>query len=568
MKPQIFTLFMVINLVLNSQVTSVGISAPGSVFSISGSPVTTTGTLTLNFVTQTEKTFFAGPTTSPAAAPSFRTILATDLPYVSASTEGIVSTNTASTQVLGDGDKEFPDLAFFTLGGETSPSIGFAANHGSGFSYLNTPSKILSLSIDGAYKYQFLSGEFNMKDGTNFASGANKLSINITHDSNINGQDGGVSVSTYGGTTAGAGNRKCATFGGRTSSGTEAIPTNTIADQRLAEFIGKGYTTDWESDNRGVFGIYAAEDHIGSAQGAYCKIRTTRLLTDQAHNSLLVDPAGNAGLSNNTTIPQTFPAGWSGATDYDSRFFTIESFTTTASDAGLFIQNSNGTRGINLWFDNSANVNYIDNIRNSNTNILQTRFKTATGPVISMTTGLFDVGGSTFVGGTNFGTDASPDNVLTVGSTSQFQVDGNGIIVKYNNIPTVGNGVPAIYDVEQATAQTAQKTATTFFTTAATDGYYRINWVCTITTAATTSSILGPFQILYTGATDNTVKTWPSGNINNFNQCATNNTGSGVVSGCMTVYAKASTNFQFAIGYTSAGGTAMIYDYHITTEKL
>lgn len=61
-------------------VTSVGLSLPVSVFSISGSPVTTSGTLTGTFNTQTANTFFAGPPNGGAATPTFRAITTADLP--------------------------------------------------------------------------------------------------------------------------------------------------------------------------------------------------------------------------------------------------------------------------------------------------------------------------------------------------------------------------------------------------------------------------------------------------------------------------------------------------------
>ena len=60
-------------------VTSVALSAP-AIFSVGGSPVTSSGTLALTLATQTANTFFAGPTTGAAATPTFRTIVAADIP--------------------------------------------------------------------------------------------------------------------------------------------------------------------------------------------------------------------------------------------------------------------------------------------------------------------------------------------------------------------------------------------------------------------------------------------------------------------------------------------------------
>lgn len=61
-------------------VSSVGLALPSSVFGVSGSPVTGTGTLTGTFNTQSANTFFAGPTSGGAATPAFRAIVAADVP--------------------------------------------------------------------------------------------------------------------------------------------------------------------------------------------------------------------------------------------------------------------------------------------------------------------------------------------------------------------------------------------------------------------------------------------------------------------------------------------------------
>lgn len=68
---------------LSGTVTSVALALPVSVFTISGSPVTTSGTLTGAFATQVSTTFFAGPTSGVAANPTFRGIGQFDLGLLS-----------------------------------------------------------------------------------------------------------------------------------------------------------------------------------------------------------------------------------------------------------------------------------------------------------------------------------------------------------------------------------------------------------------------------------------------------------------------------------------------------
>lgn len=61
-------------------VTSVGLSAPSSLFTVSGSPVTSSGTLDFSLAVQSANRIFAGPTTGIDAAPTFRALVAADIP--------------------------------------------------------------------------------------------------------------------------------------------------------------------------------------------------------------------------------------------------------------------------------------------------------------------------------------------------------------------------------------------------------------------------------------------------------------------------------------------------------
>lgn len=63
-------------------ITSVGLSMPAE-FTVSGSPITSSGTLTAVKATQTANYVWAGPTTGAAAAPAFRALVAADIPSLS-----------------------------------------------------------------------------------------------------------------------------------------------------------------------------------------------------------------------------------------------------------------------------------------------------------------------------------------------------------------------------------------------------------------------------------------------------------------------------------------------------
>ncbi len=77
-------------------VTSVGLSLPPFI-AVSGSPVTTSGTLTGTLAAQVAHAFMAGPTSGPDAAPTFRAIDAADVPALSYDVAGAAAAVTPTT---------------------------------------------------------------------------------------------------------------------------------------------------------------------------------------------------------------------------------------------------------------------------------------------------------------------------------------------------------------------------------------------------------------------------------------------------------------------------------------
>lgn len=64
-------------------VTSVGLSLPSSILTVSGSPVTSSGTLSATLANQSASAFFAGPSSGGATTPAFRAMVSADVPPVS-----------------------------------------------------------------------------------------------------------------------------------------------------------------------------------------------------------------------------------------------------------------------------------------------------------------------------------------------------------------------------------------------------------------------------------------------------------------------------------------------------
>lgn len=98
-------------------VTSIALSLP-SIFSVSGSPVTSSGTITTTLATQSANFIFAGPVSGGVAAPSFRALVIADLPtsIPNANLANSAITVSAGTGLTGGGS--------VSLGGSTTLNIG------------------------------------------------------------------------------------------------------------------------------------------------------------------------------------------------------------------------------------------------------------------------------------------------------------------------------------------------------------------------------------------------------------------------------------------------------------
>lgn len=112
-------------------VTSVAFSA-ASIFTVSGSPITTMGTIALGLDIQSANTVLAGPTTGGSIQPTFRSLVNADLPDsgVSAGAYTILTVNTKGvvTSATGDSVSANTFLAGATSGGAAAPSYRAIVN--------------------------------------------------------------------------------------------------------------------------------------------------------------------------------------------------------------------------------------------------------------------------------------------------------------------------------------------------------------------------------------------------------------------------------------------------------
>ena len=113
-------------------VQSVGVSVPAALLTVSGSPVTTSGTIAIALATAASATVFAGPSSGAAAAGAYRALLATDLPSTTVNSTGNLSplfTSSISAQALSFAQvNQTQALAFLSpassTGAPTFRSIG------------------------------------------------------------------------------------------------------------------------------------------------------------------------------------------------------------------------------------------------------------------------------------------------------------------------------------------------------------------------------------------------------------------------------------------------------------
>lgn len=106
-------------------VTSVALALP-AIFTISGSPVTSTGTLTGTLATQSANVVWAGPTTGSAASPTFRALVAADLPPVPGS--GLTGVVPVANGGTGLSSGTSGGILAFTASGTVASSGALTAN--------------------------------------------------------------------------------------------------------------------------------------------------------------------------------------------------------------------------------------------------------------------------------------------------------------------------------------------------------------------------------------------------------------------------------------------------------
>lgn len=225
-------------------VTSVAMSVP-TFLSVSGSPITTSGTFAVTLATESANTVFAGPTSGASATPTFRAIVAADLPggfngfaNPTASVALTAVNGVAVTAMRSDGapalDQSisptwsgthiFSNPINASLGSSSLPSYTFSSHTGYGFFWDNTNTGI-GIAVNGVQTGEFLPGGLTLS-----IPGGGSANLQIQ------GEAGVINSVQRFSNDAGA-----PAYQGVKFRGTIASPANITLGDALLNFIFRGF---------------------------------------------------------------------------------------------------------------------------------------------------------------------------------------------------------------------------------------------------------------------------------------------------------------------------------------
>lgn len=151
-------------------VTSIGLTG-ANIFTITGSPVTTTGTINLALATQLANRVLAGPTSGSAGVPTFRVLVAADVPTLPYASPFIVPATawveTTGSDVSGAIGRQDLPFATFAAAYAALPSNGGTLRFGVGtFAPLGSQLSKDNVTIIGAERPNFASDVLSLTGGT------------------------------------------------------------------------------------------------------------------------------------------------------------------------------------------------------------------------------------------------------------------------------------------------------------------------------------------------------------------------------------------------------------------
>lgn len=307
-------------------VTSVALTLPNSVFNVSGSPVTTSGTLAGTFVNQSANTVFAGPTSGGSTTPAFRALVAADIPTISGS------------QVSGGtfGPVNASNLTNIPAG--SLSGVVPIANGGTNNSSAYTAGSII-----------FSNGTSLTQDNANFFWNDTNQSIGIgtntpaaaTFIDAVN-----VSGATKRQVFTGYGTASLVGFRTRLARGTLGTPTAVQTGDILGFFNSEGYgTSQFPATATGALTIIAGETFTNTSNLTYVTINAT---PTGAVNSIEAFRVAATGVTLGPQSASTALHQINGGIQRTSRTITANLTVDTTTTDDIILCNNSGAISITL----------------------------------------------------------------------------------------------------------------------------------------------------------------------------------------------------------------------------
>jgi len=296
-------------------VSSVGLSMPGE-FSVSSSPITTSGTLNVNWGNQTANRVFAGPASGADASPTFRALVSDDLPAL-----GVTSSHLASNAVT---------TAKITDANVTTAKIADAAITSTKIADGNvTLAKLATFASARLIGYDGVStAAQNLSIGSGLALSGTTLTATTTATVSSVGLSlpsifsvSGTPVTTSGTLTATLATQSANTFFAGPGTGAAAAPTfraiastdlasNIIQDSQLRQSVGLSVIGRSASTTGDVADITAASDgQVLRRSGSSIGFGSVNLASSNAVTGALPAGNGGTGLASYTTGDLVYASG-------------------------------------------------------------------------------------------------------------------------------------------------------------------------------------------------------------------------------------------------------------------
>ena len=170
-------------------VLSVGLSLP-NIFTVSGSPVTSSGTLSASLATQVANAVFAGPTSGGSAAPTFRSLVSGDIPSLTASKisdfDTQVRTNRLDQLALPTANLDLNNVKITNLAAPQSSLDAVNKAYADSIAQSLNVHAAVDYATTGSVSYAYVSGGTSLTITT--VTGTDTITFSATHNLALNSQ--------------------------------------------------------------------------------------------------------------------------------------------------------------------------------------------------------------------------------------------------------------------------------------------------------------------------------------------------------------------------------------------